>query len=122
MIRVQNDRNIQDLNLAETSMFDVSTLFHPSLGIKISNGEIDKISQYLNEEVNLIILEVFLICFNLKNIFRKVFWTNLLQMKKLLKQNQLKSYKVENYLNQFVFLVLLLNSLLLDRTLKRAVK
>lgn len=55
MIRVQNDRNIQDLNSADTSMFDVSTLFHPSLGIKISNGEIDRISQYLNEEVNLII-------------------------------------------------------------------
>lgn len=70
MIRVQNDRNIQDLNSADTSMFDVSTLFHPSLGVKISNGEIDRISQYLNEEVNLIVHMVFLIkCFNFKNIF-----------------------------------------------------
>lgn len=53
MLRVQNDRNFQDLN-SDTSMSDVSTLFHPSLGIKVSNGEIDKICQYINEEVNYI--------------------------------------------------------------------
>lgn len=50
MIRVQNDRNFQDLK-SDTSMFDVSTLFHPSLGVKVSNGEMDKICQYLDEEV-----------------------------------------------------------------------
>lgn len=52
MIRVQNDRNFQDLN-SDSSMFDVSTLFHPSLGLKVLNGEIDKISQYFDEEVKL---------------------------------------------------------------------
>lgn len=52
MIRVQNDRNFQDMN-SDSSMFDVSTLFHPSLGLKVSNGEIDKIRQYLDGEVNL---------------------------------------------------------------------
>lgn len=51
MIRVQNDRNFQDLN-SDSSMFDVSTLFHPSLGLKVSNGEIDKIRQYIEDEVN----------------------------------------------------------------------
>ncbi|XP_060838182.1 tuberin isoform X2 [Rhopalosiphum padi] len=49
MIRVQNDRNFQDMN-SDSSMFDVSTLFHPSLGLKVSNGEIDKIRQYLDGE------------------------------------------------------------------------
>ncbi|VVC44066.1 Rap GTPase activating protein domain,Tuberin,Armadillo-like helical,Armadillo-type [Cinara cedri] len=49
MIRVQNDRNFQDLN-SDSSMFDVSTLFHPSLGLKVSNGEIDRIRQYLEDE------------------------------------------------------------------------
>lgn len=51
MIRVQNDRNFQDLNSLDSSMFDVSTLFHPSFGEKVSNGEIDRIRQYLYEEV-----------------------------------------------------------------------
>jgi len=54
MIRVQNDRNFQDLN-SDSSMFDVSTLFHPSLGVKVTNEEKEKICQYLNEEVNTII-------------------------------------------------------------------
>ncbi|XP_050540898.1 tuberin-like isoform X2 [Daktulosphaira vitifoliae] len=49
MIRVQNDRNFQDFH-SDSSMFDVSTLFHPTLGVKVSNGEIDRISQYLDEE------------------------------------------------------------------------
>lgn len=53
MIRVQNDRNFQDLN-SDSSMFDVSTLFHPSFGAKVSNGELDKIRQYFDEEVILI--------------------------------------------------------------------
>lgn len=54
MIRVQNDRNFQDLS-SDSSMFDVSTLFHPSLGIKVLNEEKEKICQYINEEVNTII-------------------------------------------------------------------
>lgn len=54
MIRVQNDRNFQDLN-SDSSMFDVSTLFHPSLGIKMSNEEKEKLCQYINEEVRTII-------------------------------------------------------------------
>lgn len=58
MIRVQNDRNFQDLN-SDSSMFDVSTLFHPSLGLKVLNGEIDKISQYFDEEVNIILNFIF---------------------------------------------------------------
>jgi len=36
-------------------MFDVSTLFHPSLGIKMSNEEKEKLCQYINEEVRTII-------------------------------------------------------------------
>lgn len=54
MIRVQNDRNFQDLN-SDSSMFDVSTLFHPTLGAKVLNEERDRIRQYLNDEVNFII-------------------------------------------------------------------
>lgn len=53
MIRVQNDRNFQDFH-SDSSMFDVSTLFHPTLGAKVSNGEIDRIAQYLDEEVCLV--------------------------------------------------------------------
>lgn len=54
MIRVQNDRNFQDLNL-DSSMFDVSTLFHPTLGAKVLSEEKDRIRQHINDEVNFII-------------------------------------------------------------------
>lgn len=68
MIRVQNDRNFQDLN-SDSSMFDVSTLFHPTLGMKVSNGEIDKIHQYFDEEVYFIINNMKIIFYELLNIF-----------------------------------------------------
>lgn len=50
MIRVQNDRNLQDIN-SDSSLFDVSTLFHPTLGLKVLNGEIDRLHQYFDDEV-----------------------------------------------------------------------
>ncbi|XP_050444478.1 tuberin [Adelges cooleyi] len=49
MIRVQNDRNFQDFH-SDTSMFDVSTLFHPTFGEKVLNGEMERMCQYLDEE------------------------------------------------------------------------
>lgn len=64
MIRVQNDRNFQDLN-SDSSMFDVSTLFHPSLGAKVSNGELDRLRQYFDEEVSLINHIIFKTCFGM---------------------------------------------------------
>lgn len=54
MIRVQNDRFCQDIN-SDLSMFDISTLFHPTLGLKVSSEAMDKVCQNVEEEVKFII-------------------------------------------------------------------
>lgn len=82
MMRVQNDRNFQDLNSGDSALFDVSTLFHPSRNIDATKEDLDKISRYLNDEVNFIMHTIFLICFKLKIFCRKLFWKNLSPMKK----------------------------------------
>lgn len=121
MIRVQNDRNFQDLN-SDSSMFDVSTLFHPSLGLKVLNGEIDKISQYFDEEVNCFYKYFPMILLHFEFIFcRNEFWNNILLMMKSLKWKQMKNLRVEYHLNQFVFLVLHSNQLLHDKIHKKVV-
>lgn len=50
-MRVQNDSNVQDLNPAESIMFDVSTLFHPSYSVDETYEYLGYIDQHLNEEV-----------------------------------------------------------------------